>query len=117
MSLAWRSRQLSSCSQQSTPSLALQFHPDKVSRSGLSDEAASRKFQQVSFAFGVLSNEGRRRRFDATGRTDELVFGDDGNVDWDEYFATLWQGEVSGQSLKEYKKNYQRECVAWRRVL
>lgn len=79
---------------------------------GTVDEDAHTRFQQIGFAYAVLSDEGRRKRYDATGRTDELKFGMGDSaegVDWNAYFATLWTGNVSGSTLDDFKKKYQRE--------
>lgn len=43
-------------------------------------------------------------RYDATGRTDELAFGDD--VSWDAYFSDLFE-RVDRQALDADKKKYQ----------
>lgn len=54
--------------------LALLNHPDKHAASSANEDekrAKSLKFQQVGFAYAVLSDEKRRKRSDATGRTDE----------------------------------------------
>ncbi|KAE8217094.1 hypothetical protein CF319_g8740 [Tilletia indica] len=102
--------------------LALRYHPDKVlslnKASGSSSNAAtntpstaeeaSQRFQQLGFAYAVLSHSGRRERYDRTGRTDELGIGEDGeDFDWNEYFKTVWTGEVSGKTLDEFKQKYQ----------
>ena len=87
--------------------LALVHHPDKHSRASEErqhDEA--RKFQQVGFAYAVLSDDKRRKRYDSTGRTDEgfeLAAGDDG---WEAYFAELYDN-VTRAKLDEMKKEYQ----------
>ncbi|SPC63168.1 related to DnaJ protein [Ustilago sp. UG-2017b] len=95
--------------------LALKFHPDKVlSNSAPSNSApgeaedAIQQFQKIGFAYAVLSDEVRRRKFDNTGSTKELMFGEgDADFDWNEYFKELWTGEVSRQTLDEFKKKYQ----------
>jgi len=46
--------------------LAMEFHPDRNP-----DPAALAKFQEVSAAYDVLSNDTRRARYDATGATDD----------------------------------------------
>lgn len=52
--------------------LALLNHPDKHGAASEDEKRArSLKFQQVGFAYAVLSDEKRRKRYDATGRTDE----------------------------------------------
>lgn len=88
--------------------LALQYHPDKVNNSASASEedkeAANRRFHQISFAYTVLSDEKRRKRFDETGRTDESFF--EGEADWNAYFKELWQGEVNGQTLDDFVKSY-----------
>ncbi|KAF5373582.1 hypothetical protein D9758_000579 [Tetrapyrgos nigripes] len=87
--------------------LALRYHPDKhatASESAKTD--ASTKFQQIGFAYAVLSDEKRRQRYDKTGKTDEgfdLAAGDDG---WEAYFEDLFDRVTRGK-LDEMKKEYQ----------
>ncbi|KAL5529177.1 hypothetical protein ACEPAG_5151 [Sanghuangporus baumii] len=87
--------------------LALVYHPDKHTNSSEETRAeASLKFQQVGFAYAVLSDEKRRVRYDKTGRTDEgfeLQAGEDG---WETYFADLFDTVTKGK-LDEMKKEYQ----------
>ncbi|KAJ1017742.1 hypothetical protein NDA16_005061 [Ustilago loliicola] len=90
--------------------LALKFHPDKVLSNSASAgaEDAIQQFQKIGFAYAVLSDEVRRRKFDNTGSTKELMFGEgDADFDWNEYFKELWTGEVSRQTLDDFKKKYQ----------
>jgi DnaJ family protein C protein 9 len=89
--------------------MALRYHPDKVlSSSSTSSIDPHQKFQQIGFAYSVLSDEARRKRYDATGKTNESMFEQDG-FSWDEYFKEMWQGSVSGEKLDEFKKKFQRE--------
>ncbi|KAF7304869.1 Galactose oxidase [Mycena kentingensis (nom. inval.)] len=87
--------------------LALACHPDK--QANASDERkaeAATRFQQVGFAYAVLSDEKRRKRYDDTGRTDEgfeLSAGEDG---WEAYFEELFERVTRGK-LDEMKKEYQ----------
>jgi len=87
--------------------LALAYHPDKhatASESAKTD--ASLKFQQIGFAYTILSDEKRRQRYDRTGKTDEgvdLSLGEDG---WEAYFADLFD-RVTREKLDELKKEYQ----------
>ncbi|KAH7877667.1 DnaJ domain-containing protein [Lentinula edodes] len=54
--------------------LALKYHPDKHATASESAKSeASLKFQHVGFAYAVLSDEKRRRRWDLTGKTDEVL--------------------------------------------
>mmetsp|Transcript_10383 Transcript_10383/g.31263 ORF Transcript_10383/g.31263 Transcript_10383/m.31263 type:complete len:409 (-) Transcript_10383:1044-2270(-) len=43
---------------------ALKFHPDKA---GADDLEAAEKFKEISVAYGILSDEDKRRRYDAGG--------------------------------------------------
>ncbi|KAG7452529.1 DnaJ-domain-containing protein [Guyanagaster necrorhizus] len=87
--------------------LALIYHPDKHATATESARAvASTKFQQVGFAYAVLSDERRRQRYDKTGKTDEgpgLSPGEDG---WEAYFEDLFDRVTRGK-LDDMKKVYQ----------
>lgn len=89
---------------------ALLFHPDKHALSPEQTRIdASTKFQQVGFAYTVLSDEKRRARYDRTGKTDEgfeLQAGEDG---WETYFAELFDRVTKGK-LDEMKQTYQGWC-------
>ena len=80
--------------------LALLWHPDKHQNK---DEAHS-KFQEIAFAYAILSDEARRRRYDNTGSLEEA---EDGDFDWKEWFSELWEGIVSGDTIREFKEKYQ----------
>ncbi|KAJ7452440.1 hypothetical protein B0H11DRAFT_291828 [Mycena galericulata] len=87
--------------------LALAYHPDKQTGAAEARKAeASTKFQQIGFAYAILSDEKRRQRYDKTGKTDEgfdLGAGEDG---WDAYFEELFDRVTRGK-LDEMKKEYQ----------
>ncbi|GAA5931753.1 uncharacterized protein JCM15063_001559 [Sporobolomyces koalae] len=88
--------------------LCLAHHPDKATASGLSSEAATLKFQQIGFAYSVLKDDARRGRYDKTGSTSEgSGEGAKTEQEWKDYFKDLWQGEVTGQSIEEFKAKYQ----------
>lgn len=87
--------------------LALIYHPDKHANSSESaKEEASAKFQQVGFAYAVLSDETRRKRYDQTGRTDESAGLEPGEGGWEAYFEDLFDNVTRGK-LDEMKKEYQ----------
>ncbi|KAH9842773.1 uncharacterized protein C8Q71DRAFT_699425 [Rhodofomes roseus] len=87
--------------------LALVHHPDKHATASETAKAdASLRFQQVGFAYTVLSDEKRRARYDKTGKTDEgagLSPGEDG---WEAYFEELFDSVTRGK-LDDDKKQYQ----------
>ncbi|KAI0006019.1 hypothetical protein BJV74DRAFT_15225 [Russula compacta] len=86
---------------------ALIYHPDKhASTTEDAKQVASRKFQQIGFAYAVLSDEKRRKKYDATGSTEEgfdLAEGEDG---WEAYFEALFES-VTRDKLDQMKKEYQ----------
>jgi hypothetical protein len=89
--------------------LALLHHPDKqASATPEQLEEANTKFQQIGFAYAVLKDEGRRRRYDESGRTDEGS-GERARseAEWKDYFRELWSGEVNAETLDEFQRNYQ----------
>jgi hypothetical protein len=87
--------------------LALIHHPDKHATSGGDAKAAAQlKFQQIGFAYTILGDDKRRKRYDATGRTDEGLDFDKGEDGWEAYFEELFEKVTRGK-LDEMKKEYQ----------
>jgi DnaJ-class molecular chaperone len=87
---------------------ALIYHPDKhASSSDTVKNDASTKFQQIGFAYAVLSDGKRKTRYDRTGKTDEgfEMAGEDG---WEAYFEEMFERVTRGK-LDEMKKDYQGE--------
>ena len=84
--------------------LALKYHPDKHAGAGESTKVdASLKFQQLGFAYAVLSDEKSKGRYDLTGKTDEgLDFGP-GEDGWEAYFEELFERVTRGK-LDDMKK-------------
>ena len=81
---------------------ALKYHPDKV----LPDEkeGAHTKFQEVAFAYAILSDERRRKRYDTTGRTEESL--DDDDFDWTTFFREQFENVVTTEAIEEFEKEY-----------
>lgn len=87
--------------------LALVYHPDKhASASETARADASTKFQQIGFAYSVLSDAKRKERYDKTGKTDEGFNLADGESGWESYFEELFDRVTRGK-LDEMKKEYQ----------
>lgn len=89
--------------------LALVYHPDKHASAAQDvKDNASRRFQQIGFAYAVLSDEKRRSRYDRTGRTDDggVDFGPGESGSWETYFEELFD-RVTKSKLDELKKEYQ----------
>ncbi|MCJ1356759.1 MAG: hypothetical protein MMC33_006755 [Icmadophila ericetorum] len=81
--------------------LALRHHPDKVPDSERS--AAHTKFQEIAFAYAILSDPGRRSRYDSTGSTSESL--DDFN--WTDFFRTQYSDLVTSEKINDLKAEYQ----------
>ena len=87
--------------------LALIYHPDKHATA--SDDAkadASLKFQQVGFAYTVLSDDKKRKRYERTGKTTDSFDFAEGEDGWEAYFEDLFDRVTKGR-LDEMKKEYQ----------
>jgi DnaJ family protein C protein 9 len=88
---------------------ALIYHPDKHASSSDTVKAdASAKFQQIGFAYAVLSDEKRKARYDRTGRTDEGFEMPAGENGWELYFEDMFERVTRGK-LDEMKKQYHGE--------
>lgn len=96
--------------------LALRHHPDKAAPA---DQAAAHtKFQEIAFAYAVLSDERRRRRYDATGRTEESLAEDseEGEFDWAAFYREQFTEVVTAEKIEEFAREYkgseeEREAV------
>ncbi|KAH9434390.1 hypothetical protein MCOR02_006400 [Pyricularia oryzae] len=82
---------------------ALKNHPDKVPE----DQKASahEKFQQIAFAYAVLSDPARRARYDATGSTSESIVDSDG-FDWSDFYRAQFADAVSGEAIEKFARTY-----------
>ena len=85
--------------------LALKHHPDKVAPS--ERDAAHKQFQEIAFAYAILSDDRRRKRYDATGNTAESANVDDDDFNWTEFFRDMSAQVVSGDLIEEVKREYQ----------
>ena len=85
---------------------ALLHHPDKAPAS--EKELAHTKFQEIAFAYAILSNERRRKRYDLTGRTEEsLVLGDDEeDFDWADFFRAQYADVVTTEAIERFEREF-----------
>ncbi|KAJ1680096.1 hypothetical protein EV182_000690 [Spiromyces aspiralis] len=91
--------------------LALRTHPDKVAatvKDKAERERTTKLFQQVGFAYAVLSDKKKRARYDRTGRIEDLDVDDlfEEGKDWDAYFRELWSGVVDATTIENFSKKY-----------
>lgn len=82
---------------------ALKTHPDKVPSDR--KEEAKEKFQQVAFAYAVLSDPARRKRYDETGSTSEAVVDSDG-FSWSDYYREQFRDAISEDAIKQFAAKY-----------
>ncbi|KAJ1551089.1 hypothetical protein HK096_003223 [Nowakowskiella sp. JEL0078] len=91
---------------------ALKFHPDKLAGTLKTDQdraAATKKFQNISIYYAILSDDLKRSRYDATGVIEKegvVQYENKNEAEWNAYFRELWSGKVSAESISEYEKKY-----------
>jgi DnaJ family protein C protein 9 len=85
--------------------LALRHHPDKARPEDR--ESAHKKFQEIAFAYAILSDERRRKRYDATGNTAESANLEDDEFNWVDFFREQSANVVSGEMIDQVKREYQ----------
>ena len=67
------------------------------------DEAHS-KFQEVAFAYAVLSDPVRRKRYDATGSTSESV--DFDGFSWTDFYQEQFKDVVTSEAIEQFSRGY-----------
>ncbi|MCJ1428578.1 hypothetical protein MMC29_006488 [Sticta canariensis] len=95
--------------------LALRNHPDKAHPDA--KDTAHIKFQEIAFAYAILSDERRRKRYDRTGNTAESLDIDDDAFNWTDFFRAQWAEAVTGERLDNFKSTYQNSDEEKRDVL
>lgn len=95
--------------------LALRLHPDKAA--AVDRASAHKAFQDLAFAYAVLSDERRRKRYDATGNTSETLEIDDDNFNWGDYFRTQYSEFVTAEKINEFQRSYKESEEERRDVL
>ncbi|KAI1496691.1 DnaJ domain-containing protein [Biscogniauxia marginata] len=83
--------------------LALKNHPDKVSEA--QKEQAHKTFQSIAFAYAVLSDPTRRKRYDETGSTSESIVDSDG-FSWSEYYREQFRDAISSDAIQKFAEKY-----------
>jgi len=68
-------------------------------------DEAKLQFQEVAFAYAVLSDPARRKRYDETGSASEAIVDSDG-FSWSEYYRAQFQDAVSGDAIKKFAAKY-----------
>ncbi|KAI3320284.1 DnaJ-domain-containing protein [Xylariaceae sp. AK1471] len=83
--------------------LALKNHPDKVSED--QKQKAHETFQTIAFAYAVLSDPTRRKRYDETGSTSESIAGTDG-FSWSDFYREQFRDAISNDAIEKFAAQY-----------
>ncbi|KAM0474076.1 hypothetical protein ACHAPX_007789 [Trichoderma viride] len=84
---------------------ALKNHPDKVPES--QKEKAHEAFQSIAFAYAVLSDPARRKRYDTTGSTSESIVDSEG-FNWSDYYREQFKDAISEDAIRKFAEKYKR---------
>ncbi|ETN42002.1 uncharacterized protein HMPREF1541_03941 [Cyphellophora europaea CBS 101466] len=84
---------------------ALKHHPDKAVEDEKED--AHQRFQEIAFAYAILSDERRRKRYDTTGNTSESLDLEDDDFSWTDFFREQTASMVDGTTIEKIKGEYQ----------
>ncbi|KAI9151774.1 hypothetical protein HJFPF1_08984 [Paramyrothecium foliicola] len=82
---------------------ALKNHPDKVPPE--KKEEAHATFQSIAFAYAVLSDPVRRKRYDTTGSTSEAIVDSEG-FDWSDYYREQFKDAISTDAIEKFAAKY-----------
>ncbi|KAI2784282.1 chaperone protein dnaJ 6 [Daldinia loculata] len=83
--------------------LALKNHPDKVPDD--QKQKAHEAFQSIAFAYAVLSDPARRKRYDETGSTSESIVDSDG-FSWSDFYREQYRDTVAADAIEKFAKQY-----------
>ncbi|KAF2193453.1 DnaJ-domain-containing protein [Zopfia rhizophila CBS 207.26] len=83
---------------------ALMNHPDKAKNED--EAAANQKFQEIAFAYAVLSDERRRKRYDLTGSTAEVLGDDDDDFNWLKFYRGQFEDVITEESVNKFAEEY-----------
>ena len=70
-------------------------------------DTAHTKFQEIAFAYAVLSDKRRRKRYDTTGNTSESLDLEDDDFNWTDFFRAQWADTVTSTTIGSFKDKYQ----------
>ncbi|KAK3292720.1 DnaJ domain-containing protein [Chaetomium fimeti] len=82
---------------------ALKTHPDKAPED--KKDEAKETFQQVAFAYAILSDPARRKRYDETGSTSEAVVDSEG-FSWSDFYSEQFRDAISEDAIKKFADEY-----------
>lgn len=68
-------------------------------------EAANKKFQEIAFAYAILSDDRRRKRYDLTGSTAESLE-DDEEFDWLSFYRGQFENVINDEAITKFSEEY-----------
>jgi DnaJ family protein C protein 9 len=68
-------------------------------------DQAKEKFQQIAFAYAILSDPARRKRYDTTGSTSESIVDADG-FNWSDFYREQYKDAVSEDAIEKFAAKY-----------
>ena len=77
--------------------------PDKAPPN--KQEEAKTAFQELAFAYAILSNPTRRKRYDVTGSTSESLSAD-GDFSWSDFYRSQYADIVTPDAIDKFSKQY-----------
>ena len=80
-------------------------------------DTAHTKFQEIAFAYAILSDERRRKRYDTTGNTSESLDLENDDFNWTDFFRAQWADTVTSTTIGSFKDTYQGSDEERRDVL
>lgn len=78
---------------------------DKVPES--EKEKAHEAFQSIAFAYAVLSDPARRKRYDTTGSTSESIVDSEG-FNWSDYYREQFKDAISEDAIRKFAEKYKK---------
>jgi DnaJ homolog subfamily C member 9 len=85
------------------PVLLISPCPDKVPEEKRTE--SKEKFQSIAFAYAILSDPARRKRYDETGSTSESIIDSEG-FNWSDYYREQFRDAISADAIKKFAKKY-----------
>ena len=68
-------------------------------------EEATQKFQAIAFAYAILSDPARRKRYDATGSTSEAIVDSEG-FSWSDFYSEQFKDAISEDAINRFSEKY-----------
>lgn len=68
-------------------------------------EKAHETFQSIAFAYAILSDPARRKRYDTTGSTAESIVDSEG-FNWSDFYREQFQDSISADAIQKFADKY-----------